>query len=820
MLINYLKISFRNLWKNRAYTFINLSGMAVGMACCFMLLIYIFHEMDYDSYHPNVDRLYRINYHASFGGTERVLGQIPAPIAPLMRQDFPQIEQIARMYNRSISVRAVGSEQNFEIENAVFTDSSLQAVFGFAYLQGDATAALDRPFSIVLTEETAKKVFGQKDPMGGQLLLANKGPFTVTGVLRDIPENSHLRADLLVPYRNMADVEPDYARPSIEYVTQRNFVASHSATYVLLKEGSDPSEVDAGMKAFMERYGHKNLIKNQDFKLFPVRDIHLRPATEAETSPMVYLRFFAAIGFLILLIACINFINLSTATYLTRTKEVGVRKVLGAGRRSLIGQFMGETLLVSFLAFAIALACVDLFLPVLGNLVDKKLAFSFFGQWQLTALFVGVFLLAGVLAGAYPAFFASRFRPVEIFRDKVGQGSGSSSGWLRKGLITLQFAVAILLISGTLVILSQIDFWRSQPLGFNKEKVVVVPLQSQNMNSLFAPGDSTLRARMDAFEDRLLQSPDVEAVTLGSRMPGLGRVYHPVVTDKITSEDAVFLPANSVDYDYAETFGLEVVAGRDFDKRFGTDHLDAFVINEMAVKELRWDSPEDAIGKKLGYGGKQGKVVGVVKNFATAGLQEAMEPLIMDVSPGTFSTFAIRLSAGVSLEKNGGLPEVLALIEKTWQDFFPAKAFEYSFLDDDLADMYQNESRLASLGGNFAGIAIFLSCFGLFGLISLTVQQRAKEIGIRKVLGASVPGIVGLLSKDFLQLVVLALLIATPVSWYLMNGWLEDFAYRIELSWWHFALAGGAAVLVAFFTMGFQSIKAAMANPVESLRSE
>lgn len=813
MLKNYFKIAVRNLWKQKGFTFINLAGMAVGMACCFLLLIYVNHEMHYDEYHPDVDRLYRVNYHASFGGSDMVMGTIPAPIAPLMQQDFPQIEQIARLYGRGISVRAANSEESYEIENAVFADSTIQEVFRFDFIKGDQNEPLHQPFSIVLTDETAHRIFGEKEAIGQQLLLADKGPFTVSGVIKDMPPNTHLDIDLIVPYRNMADVEEAYVRPAIEYVTQRNFIASHSATYVRLKEGTDPTDIDEGMIPFMERYGHKDIIKNQRFKLFPIKDVHLAAPATGETSPVIYLRFFMAIGFLILLIACINFINLSTAMYLNRTKEVGVRKVLGAGRKSLIGQFMGETMMVSFLAFLIALVAIDWLLPYMGSLVDQRLSFSLLGNWPLTATFVGVFLLAGALAGTYPSLVASRFRPVEIFQDKIEHNGGTSSGWLRKSLITVQFAVGILLICGTMVILSQINYMRNLPLGFNHDQVISVPLQSQNMNSLFAPGDSTMRAKMNAFEERLLQNPNIEAVTLGSAMPGLGRVYHPITTDKISIKDNVVLPAVSVDYDYAETFGLEIVAGRDFAEEFGTDHLTGFMVNELAVKQLQWESPEEAIGQNISYGGKEGQIVGVVKDYATSGMQLALEPLVLDVRPGVFSTFGIRM-------KNGELPTTLAFLEKTWLEFFPNKAFEYRFLDESLAEAYQDESRLASLGSSFAGIAIFLSCFGLFGLISLTVQQRSKEIGIRKVLGASVSGIVGLLSKDFLKLVVFALLIATPISWYLMNNWLEDFANRIDLQWWHFAVAGMVAVFVAFLTMSVQSIRAALANPVESLRSE
>ncbi len=813
MLQNFFKISFRNLWKQRGYTFINLAGMAVGMACCFLLLIYVNHEKHYDDFHPKLDRIYRINYHASFSGSEMILRQIPSPMAPLMAQDFPVIEKIARMYQRSISARATNSNQDFEIQSVYFTDSTYQEIFEFPFIKGDPVNALHEPYSVVLTEETANKIFGADEPIGKELFLANQGPFTVKAVLKDLPENTHLDFEMLVPYANIVDVEPLHARQTLDFVLKNNFLASHSMTYVLLKEGASPEDFNSGIRPFLEQYGHEKLIANQDFKLFPVRDIHLGSAAADETSPTVYLKFFLAIGFLILLIACINFINLSTATYLTRTKEVGVRKVLGAGRRNLIWQFIGETMMVSFFAFLISLVAIDLLLPQLSNLVNQELSFSYFSNWQLSLSFFTVFVLSGFLAGAYPAFYASKFKPVEIFQDKIGQGSGTSSGWLKKSLITVQFAVGILLISGTIIILSQLDFWKNQPLGFDKDQVIIVPLQSENLNSLFAPGDSTMRARMNSFEEKLLQHPNIEAVTLGSAMPGLGQVYHPVVTDEITIEDNVFLPANSVDYDYVQTFGIKVLAGRNFGEEYGTDHLSSFIINELAVNELRWDSPEDAIGKKLSYGGKQGNVIGVISNYATGGLQTELAPIILDVSPGKFSSFGIRL-------RGDDLKGTLALLEQNWQDYFPAKAFEYHFMDEELAESYVNEERLANLGSHFASIAIFLSCFGLFGLISLTVQQRAKEIGIRKVLGSSVSGIVALLSKDFLVLVMVAFAIATPAAWYLMNIWLEDFAYRIELQFWHFALAGIGTLFVAFFTMSFQSIKAALTNPVKSLRSE
>ncbi|MEQ1744467.1 MAG: ABC transporter permease [Saprospiraceae bacterium] len=815
MILHYIKIAARNLWKNRGYSFITLSGMAVGMACCFLLMLYVHHEQHYDEFHPTGDRLYRVNYHANFSGSAFVLNRIPAPIAPILAANFPQIEQSTRLYPRSISAREVGSDRQFELEEALFADSTVQQVFELDYLQGSPASALDRPFSLVLTDETARRLFGKGDAMGRQVLLANQGPFTVTGVVRAFPENAHLHFDMLAPFQNMVDVEPAHARQPVLNVLRSNWIASHSYTYVLLKKGADAKGVNDAFPGFLRRFGNQNFLDKQAFKIAPVSDIHLHSEAEGEPVPVAdpaYLRLFEIIGLLILLIACINFVNLSTATYLGRVREVGVRKVMGAGRGMLMGQFLGETLLLSFFAFLAALVLLQLLLPYFGAIMDKNLAFNPVNDWPLTATFIGTFLLAGLLAGMYPAFFASRFRPAEIFQDKIGQTRGSSN-WLRKSLITVQFAVGIALVSGTLIVLAQLNHWKNQPLGFEHGRIISVPLSSANMNSLFSPGDSTLRARMNAFEERLLQNPAVTHATLASGMPGFGSARHPITTDKVSQADNVFLQAMSVDYDFAQTFGLKILAGRTFAREYGTDHIEGFIVNELAMKTLKWNTPEEALGKRLVRGGKQGKVVGVIENFHTAGLQQALEPLILEVTPGMFSTFAIRLSG----EKTA---DALALVEKTWAQFFPEKAFEYDFLDDQLADNYTRERQLAGLGGNFASVAIFLSCFGLLGLISLTVRQRAKEIGIRRVLGATVAGIVGLLSRDFLKLVLVALLIATPVAWYLMNGWLQEFVYRIAMPWWVFAVAGVGAVVVAFLTVGAQSAKAALSDPVRSLRSE
>ena len=812
---SFFKIGFRNLWKQKGYSAINLLGMTVGMACCFLILIFIRHERSYDKFHSELDRLFRVNYQVKFTGSTFELTQVPAPLGPQMAEDFPQIETVSRFFGRSISVREPKSDRMIELGRAFFTDSTATDIFDFEFIAGNPKTALSKPYSVVLTEETAAQFFDKKPALGQALLLAGQTTaFTVTAVVKDFPATAHLHFDLLAPFSNIVDLEPATAREAILNAQTQNWLASYTTTYVRLKPEASYEEVNAAIPAFLKRYGQPDFIAKQGFILVPVCDIHLKSEAQGEPEPVAnttYLRLFAIVGLLILLIACINFVNLSNAIYLERMKEVAVRKVLGAGRRGLIGQFIGETILLCAIAFVLAVLSVWLVLPHLDILTNRELSYHIFADWQLTVSFAAIFVVAGLLAGAYPAFLTSRFQPVQIFQRYGGQTGGRQ--WLRKSLITVQFVVGIALLSGSLIILSQLEYWQNRPLGFNQKQILSVPLFSANINSSFIPGNAQMRERTNSFEERLLQNPNIEAITLASNLPGTGAVRHPVATDKITVEDNVVLPCLSIDYDFVETFDLQIVAGRDLGKEYGTDHIDAYLINETAVKTLGWSKPEEALGQKITKGGKPGKIVGVVKDFHTSSLQTALDPVIMDIRVGAFTTFGIRL-------KSGRLPETLQAIESNWKASFPEKAFEYAFLDENLQNAYQDEQRLARLIGYFSGIAIFLSCFGLFGLISFTIHQKSKEIGIRKVLGSSVAGIVGLVSKDYLKLILLALLIATPLAWYFMDDWLDTFIYRIDIPWWSFVVSGLAVVLVAFLTLSLQSIKAALANPVDSLRSE
>ncbi len=813
MIQNYLKIALRNLQKNRLYTFLNISGLALGLACCFLVILFIRHERSYDDFQVHQKTAYRVNYHPRFANPDLLLTRNPAPMAPLLAAQIPEIQVAARLYPRSVSLREPGSNQQFEMADAHFADPGILQILSFQFLEGDANSALNEPFSIVLNETNARKLFGEQPALGRSLYLANQGPFKVSGVVRDWPSNAHLRFDFLAPYTAMFDIEPGYTRDQIRNNITQNWVASHSYTYLLLANNAQPEVVASKMGAFIREFGNPQVREQQDFSLLPVRNIHLESRADGEpvaTANPNYLRIFLSIGLLTLLIACINFINLSTASAMQRVREVSLRKVMGAGRGALIRQYLGESLLMGFGAFLLSLGLVAFGLPLLNRVTGTEISLSYAQDWPLLGLFAGIFILAALLAGGYPAWFISRFQPVAGLKGVSGAPGGAL---LRKLLTTAQFFVAIALIAGTIVIYAQLDYLRNFPMGFEKDSVLRVPLFSDNLNSIFGQTTPDMRSKTLAFEDELLKNSAIKAVTQSQGAPGFGTARRNFSTDSIRPEDNLFMSAFAVDYDYAKLYDLKLLAGRDFDKSFGTDHINGFMINEQAVKTLGWKTPENAVGKNITMEGRNGQVVGVFRDFHFNSLHDEIQPLALVVSPNQFNTFSIRL-------EGGRFQEGRDIVQKTWTQFFPEKVFEPEFLSEGLANNYETEKRLSDLIGYFALLAILISCFGLFGLATFTAFQKTKEIGIRKVLGASIVGITGLLAKDFLKLVFIAIVLAIPLAYYFMHAWLEDFAYRIDIQWWMFALAGVVAVAIAFLTVGFQSVRAALANPVKSLRSE
>lgn len=816
MFQNKLKLAFRNLKKNKSFSLINILGLSLGMACCFLAILYCWHEFNYDVFQKDANQIYRVEYTSTRGGTNQTLARTPSPVAPALKDYFPEIAEVSRFYPRELSVELPESRRQFEVKNVFFADPSALDVFHFDFLHGDAERALHQPESVVINEPTAMLFFGKTNVIGESLQLAGEKGFRISGVVKEWPDNSHLAFNMLLPFESMIKVEPEHAREGLKHFMENNWSATHTYTYVKLNPNQNPKKVDARFKTFIQKKMDERVRDIMTFTLIPIKDIHLyaKSAGPKPSGNLNYLYLFLFVGGLTLLIACINFINLSTASSMTRAKEIGVRKVLGAQRSSLISQFLSESILLSFFAFIISMRITLLTLPSLNNLTGIEIPYSAIVNPFILSLFFGVFLLTGFLAGLYPAFFVTRFKPVAIMKGALGSNKKASSEWLRKGLITMQFLAAIVFISGSITLYLQLQFMSNQPLGFNKDLVLSIPLDSsKNLNAVLRPGDATLRQRMNTFDKSLLVNPNIKAVTQCSRLPGLSAISRVVSTDNIPRSENIISKTLSVDYDFSETFELKLAAGRDFDASHGTDHTSAFLINEKAVKLLNWKNPENALGQKMSMDGKDGLVVGVVKDFHFESLHSKIVPLVLEVSPGGFGYFALRI-------ENSNIQKTIGFIEDKWKDAFPEKGFEHSFLDETLNDTYLAEKQLSTIIGYFAFIAIFIACFGLFGLAALLTQQRFKEIGIRKVLGASITQILQLISKDFIKLIGFAMILAAPMTWYLLKGWLADFAYRIDFPWWTTVVSGLAVMLIAFITISLQSVKAAISNPVDAIRDE
>ncbi|NND31881.1 MAG: FtsX-like permease family protein [Saprospiraceae bacterium] len=814
MLTNLIKLALRNLWKKRVFSFINIFGLALGMACFFLTLIYCEHEFNYDRFHSDGERLYRVEYRINLQ-EEINSGRIPPTIGPAIRDYFPEVESVARFYERDLSIKIPEDQSQFELENVFFVDSTATKVFKFDFIHGDPRSALHRPASVVLSDVTALQLFGTTDVIGNAIQLAGEDGFQISGVVKAWPDNSHLEFTMLLPYSTMIMVEPQHTRELTQQVLENNWIATHSYTYVKLKSNQNYEIVNKKFAAFLQEKGDERFRDKQSFSLLPVSSIHLESPEGGPKPPgnRGYLYLFILVGLLTLAIACINFVNLATASSMARAKEVGVRKVLGAQRQFLILQFLGESLLLSFIAFIISLSIAYFSLPYLNDLTNTEIPFPF-SDAGILSLFFLVFIITGILAGLYPAFFISGFKAVSILKGRTTTSGQSWNNWLRQGLITLQFIAAIGFIGGAAILFLQLKYLKEKPLGFHEDLQLSLPINSgNNINAVFRPGDANIRARMNSFDESLLAHSNIRAVTQCYRPPGLGAVARNVWNEHVTQEDNFFARILAVDYDYVETYDLTLVAGRDFDQSFGTDHISSFMVNEQAVKALGWTDPQDALGKQMTLEGKEGSVVGVLKDFNYADLRSEVDPLVMEVRPGSFGYFGVRL-------QNADIPETLKFIEAKWKEAFPEKVFEYSFLDETINEAYIAERRLSKMIGIFAGLAIFISCFGLFGLTALLTQQRFKEIGIRKVLGASIGQILAMMAKDFIKLIGVALLIATPLTWFLVKDWLAEFAYRIDFPWWVTISSGILVMLIAFLTISSQSLRAATAHPAEAIREE
>ncbi|KAA9345565.1 ABC transporter permease [Adhaeribacter soli] len=787
MLYNYLKIGLRNLMRHKVFSLINIFGLALGMTCCIFILLWVKDELSFDRFHKHTDNLVRIISVQHYPGSDDLITQSGnGMIAPSMARELPEVERAIRLSWNQEELFSLG-EKAFKVDG-LYADTTFFEAFTFPLLYGDSKLVLNEPNSVVISDSVALKFFGSTNVVGKVFKTNNSKSYKVTGVVQKPPKNSTIQFDFVKPYKDYLK-ENQWLNDWDNY-GMRNFLQ--------LKPGTDLAAFNRKVAHYPTQPGRGK--RDIDVFVQPLKDAHLysdfRPG-KTNSGGILYVRLFSAVAGFILLIACINFMNLATARSSKRAKEVGVRKAIGAAKSQIITQFMLESILIAFLALIVAVNLIGLLLPAFNELTQKAVALDLSNP-NLILLLVAVALFTGIVSGSYPAFFLSAFNPVAVLKGTAKSGKGAA--FFRKGLVVFQFVLSGILIVSTLVVYLQMEFIRSKDIGLNRENVLYVPME----------GD--LAKNYDVIKQELLQQPAIVSVAGTSQNPiEMGNNTPDVEWEGKDPKADLLIDIMNVDYDVLQTFDIKLKDGRTFSKAFGADTAN-YLVNEEAIRLMQLKNP---VGNWLKVWDVRGSIIGVVKDFQNRKMQQGLKPLVIRLTKNKayYSYLFVRTSEGKTSEALKGLEQTLAKHN-------PAFPFEYKFLDDEFEKMYTSEAIIVKLSNYFATIAIFISCLGLFGLALFTAEQRTKEIGIRKVLGASVSRIVFMLSKDFLKLVLLANIIAWPLSWYLMHKWLEDYAYRTELSWWIFALAAIATMLIALFTVSFQAIKTAIANPVTSLRSE
>lgn len=808
MFTNFFKTAFRNITRHKGFSFINITGLTLGLTACILIGFFVWDEHQYDQFLPGGDQVYRVydHYTNNEGSDDRAVA--PPMFATTLQRDFPEVEQTVRilMQPENKTLFETGNKKIYE-QNGFYADSTFFDVFPLSFKYGSPVKALDDLASIVISSGMATRFFGNTNPVGKQLLM-DKAPFTVKGVFTGNPK-FHLQFDYVLPLA--AAQIPKERMQSWHWQQFYNYVKLKKGTNVRLLEARFQADVKQKSEPFMKEMQSSNKPLFQ-----PLKDIHLYSANfkfdNAQRGNITYVRALIIIAIFILLIACFNFINLATAKSLQRAKEVGVRKAIGAEKKQLMFQFIGETVLFTFISILISIALAILFLPWLNNFTGKNISLGLFANPVVILLFIGLTLIVGVLAGFYPALVLSNFKPVKVLKGTMSSNEEAGKiPWLRHGLVVLQFTFSVLLIISAIVVFRQVNYLHNKDLGFSKDQIMFFSMRGDNMFK-----------NDQAFKNELIQLPGVSSVSIGYGFPGDAVAGDEIMVPKNGRQEKQSATQLMVDYDYIKTMDLELVAGRYFSKEMSTDKDHAWIINETAVKQLGFGTPQKALGQKLYWhvwnninpdSIKEGQVIGVVKDFNYKSLYDKVETTVLQIFPDAAWKVAVKMRAA-------DMGATINQVKNIWNKFTPDYPIEYKFLDENFEQMYKAEDKLKSLLWIFTTMAIFVGCLGLFGLAAYTAERRRKEVGIRKVLGASTQGIVLLLSKDFIKLVLISLLLASPVAWYFMNKWLQDFAYRINISWWIFIVAGALTILIALITVSFQAVKAALANPVDSLRSE
>lgn len=801
MIKNYFKIAWRNLWKNKVFSAINIFGLSAGLACCILIFLFIQHELSYDKFNKQANNIYRLtSVMPAADGSTSELAVTPAPWAPLMKKDFPEIKEYVRLLKDEKVLIGQAGQQHFYETQMLYADSTFFNVFSVVLEKGNINHALEKPNSIILTDETAKKYFGDADPVGKTLEVNSFGRtfnVEVTAIAKQIPSASHYSFNSIVSLQTLGDLSSMWSFHMFQ-------------SYLLLSNNTTSASLEKKFPGFINKYilNNPNADGKNDIHLQKLADIHLRSHLTGEidtNSDINYVYVFAGVALFILLIACFNFTNLTTARSLTRAKEIGLRKVVGAAKKQLLSQFLSETILFAFIALIIAIILAYLILPLFNQLSARSLSLNFTNNYALWILLLVLIVGVGLLAGLYPAVVLSAFKPVEVLKGKFIKSS--KGGSFRKVLVTLQFAVSIALIASTIFVGRQLNFLKNKNTGFDKENVVLLTL----------PRDAD-SMRLVSFKNALLSDKAIRSVAASSTIPNEKIPINQVNDGNTDLSKALSMQMLFTDEDFISTMKMKIVAGRDFNKDMPTDKLQGFVVNEEAVKKFGWKTASDAVGKTIQWVQpnvvlKPGKVIGVVKDFNITPLRAAVQPLVMHYFPQRYQYLYIRFN-------QNDAKTVMSSIQKQFNAYYTNQSFEYSFLDETLNNLYSSEQRLGSIFSYFSFLAILIACLGVLGLSLYSIQQRIKEIGIRKVLGASVLGITIELLKEFLKPVIIAACIATPVAWYAISKWLQNFAYHINVSWIVFLITTLIILFLAVLTMSIQSIKAALANPVKSLRTE
>jgi len=785
MWIHHLKVTIRNIIRHKGYAFLNIFGLAAGMACCILIGLWVLDEMNFDRFHENASSICRVESNQEFNGRTLHIYWTPHPLGPALKAEIPEIEDSTRA--ASLNVQLIRyKDKAFEEYSVWSVDPSFLDMFSFPMIQGDPENALSGTSSLVMTERLATKFFGNENPIGKVINLAQSADFTVTGVLKDIPTNSSLEFDVLIPYKYLDSTGR----------TDDNFTNNQTATWVQLHEGNSAGEVSVKISGFVKTKVPHSLMK---LELLPLTKVHLYTYSGYEKNlsvQSVYL--FSIIAIFVLIIGCINFMNLSTARSANRAKEVGLRKVVGAFRSQLIRQFYGEALLFALIALGLAVAAVSVVLPAFGNLAGKEMSWNSTGAGVLVLGLAGIALLTGFVSGSYPALFLASFQPVNTLKGKLRSGKGNAV--FRRTLVVSQFVLSAALIIGTGVVSKQMTFIKNRNLGWNKEQVVAIPIRSYSRPSL-----ETLKAQ-------LANTPGILNVAVATQKPSFtswsSSGFDWEGKDPSLKVDVTYMEA---DDGYVDTMGMNIIRGRNFSKDFPTDKTESFLINEEFARLM---GHEDPIGKSFSFWDQKGKIVGVIENFHFQPLRRKIEPLIIRWSQLNWTNF---LFLRIAPE---GIAKTLGTVHGTWGKVLPDIPFSYQFLDEDFATMYRSEERTGTLLKIFTGMAILVACLGLFGLASYGAEQRTREIGIRKVLGASTQGIVALMCREFLLLIGLANLIAWPVAYFAVNDWLDNFAYRTQIPVVFFIGALAISLAIGLMTVIYKAVRAASANPVDALKHE